>query len=104
MAHRLTRAKLYNLVWSAPLSTPAPRFGVSGVALAKACRAVGIPVSERGHWARRQAGVPPPLPQRSPGAPDSVVIGRLRSPGWSRSDALSAPSRQRRCLRKTVRR
>jgi hypothetical protein len=32
---RLTRAELYNLVWSEPMRMLAPRFGLSDVALAK---------------------------------------------------------------------
>ena len=31
----LTRQQLYDLIWSEPMKTVAPRFGVSDVALAK---------------------------------------------------------------------
>ena len=94
MTRRFTRTEFYDLVWSEPLSTLAPRFGMSGVALAKACRAAGIPVPERGHWARTRAGKPVrrrPLPPRSPGAPDSVVLGGGHWAAWSTGDDPSAP-------------
>ncbi|TWA84534.1 hypothetical protein FBZ83_105416 [Azospirillum brasilense] len=94
MTRRFTRTALYDLVWSEPLSTLAPRFGISGVALAKACRAAGIPVPERDRWARKRADKPVrhrPLPPRAPGAPDSVVLGGGRWTGWSTSDDRSAP-------------
>jgi hypothetical protein len=56
----------------------APRFGISDVALAKACRRAAIPVPERGYWARLQAGKPvitPPLTPRGLGMTDTVTVG-----------------------------
>lgn len=49
-----TRSDLYGLVWSTPLLTLAKDIGVSDVALAKACRKVGIPLPGRGHWAKSE--------------------------------------------------
>lgn len=85
MVHRLTRADLHELVWSEPLASLAPRFGVSGVTLAKTCRGAGIPVPERGYWARQRAGKPVrrrALPPRFPGAPDTIVLGGAPWSGW----------------------
>ncbi len=78
MAHSLTRQELYDLVWSEPMKKLAPGFGMSDVALAKACRRADIPVPERGYWARLQAGKPvikPPLPPRGLGMADTVAVG-----------------------------
>ena len=80
MAHRLTRQEVYDLAWSEPMKKLAPRFGVSDVALAKACRRADIPVPERGYWARLQAGkmvVRRPLPPRGLGMSDGVSIGEI---------------------------
>ena len=53
---RLSRQELYDLVWAAPVRQIAPRYGVSDVGFAKACRAANIPLPPRGYWAKRQAG------------------------------------------------
>jgi hypothetical protein len=68
----------------------APRFHISDVALAKACRRAMIPVPERGYWARIQAGknVPKdPLPPRGLGMSDGVTIGEHRYETHSESEA-----------------
>lgn len=63
----LTREALYEQVWSEPVHKIARQFGISGVALAKICRKLGVPVPPRGFWARQAAGhavtraaLPPP--------------------------------------------
>jgi hypothetical protein len=53
-----TRQELYDLVWSQPVSKLAASYGVSDVGLAKACRRAGIPVPERGYWAKIAAAQP----------------------------------------------
>lgn len=78
MAHHFTRQELYDLVWSEPMKKLAPRFSISDVALAKACRRADIPVPERGYWARLQAGkaiIKRPLAPRDLGMSDGVSIG-----------------------------
>jgi len=78
MAYSFTRQELYDQVWSEPMKKLAPRFGVSDVALAKACRRADIPVPERGYWARLQAGktaIKRALPARGLGMSDVVSIG-----------------------------
>jgi len=75
---RFTRAELHELVWTDPMSTIAPRFGLSGVALRKACIKARVPVPPRGHWAKKAAGKPTgrtPLPPRPAGMADEVTIG-----------------------------
>jgi hypothetical protein len=59
------RKALYEEVWSTPGRTLAKKYGVSDVALAKACRRHKIPRPPRGHWAKLAAGKPSaqePLP------------------------------------------
>lgn len=75
----VTREQLYTLVWSEPAIKVAKEFGVSGPGLAKACRKHGIPVPERGYWARVAAGKKVsrrPLPPRGLGMPAVVGFGR----------------------------
>ena len=55
----LTRADLYDMVWSRPMTQVAQDFGISDVALAKRCKAVDVPVPPRGYWARVAAGQTP---------------------------------------------
>lgn len=78
MAHHFDRQELYGLVWAEPMKGLAARFKISDVGFAKACRRVEIPVPERGYWAKVQAGktvIKRPLPPRSFGMSDTVVIG-----------------------------
>jgi hypothetical protein len=60
------REKLYKEVWKESVLVVADRYGVSNVALAKACRKLVVPLPPRGYWARVRAGrkapPPPPLP------------------------------------------
>ena len=89
MTHRLTRAELYNLVWSQPMQRLARQFGVSDVALAKACRRAGIPVPKRGCWAKSQADKTLTrilLPPREPGVSDDIFIGGRRYHWYEVSD------------------
>jgi hypothetical protein len=53
---RLTRDELYALVWSEPMATLAPKYGLSDVGMAKICRKLRIPRPWRGYWARKDAG------------------------------------------------
>jgi hypothetical protein len=60
------REKLYDEVWKEPVLAVANRYGVSGVALAKTCRKLAVPLPPRGYWAKvragRKASPRPPLP------------------------------------------
>lgn len=77
MVHQLTRTELYDLVWSEPMTKIAKRLGISDVGLAKACRRAGIPVPERGYWAKSQHGKKvqrKPLPPTKPDELETIVI------------------------------
>jgi hypothetical protein len=56
MPDRLSRQELYDLVWSEPVHSLAPRLGVSDVWLARVCRAADIPLPPRGYWAKIRSG------------------------------------------------
>jgi hypothetical protein len=84
-SQRLTRKALIEAIWLEPMRILAPRLGVSDVSLAKTCRRAGIPVPERGFWAKRRAGareVVPKLPPRPLGIPEEVFIGRGNPSYW----------------------
>jgi hypothetical protein len=79
ISERLSRKAFYDLVWSEPLRALLARFGISDVALRKACHRVDIPTPARGYWAKRASGkriFQAPLPERAPGMSDEVVAGR----------------------------
>jgi len=65
---RYNRQRLYEQVWTEPTQQVAKRYGVSDVAIAKACALLDIPKPPRGYWAKKAAGqkLPnrPPLPNR----------------------------------------
>jgi hypothetical protein len=77
------RDELYGLVWSKPVRHVAKTYSVSGVALAKICRRLNVPVPGRGHWARVAAGQKPkrrPLAPLRAGEPAEVRSRRWRMP------------------------
>jgi hypothetical protein len=96
MAKRLSRKQLYELVWSEPLKLLAPRFGISDVALKKACARAEVPTPGLGHWAKKAAGKgmsQVALPERPPGMDDEVLIGAGHGywhSGWSEEELLGA--------------
>ncbi len=61
---RYDRQRLYEEVWSEPTQQVAKRYGVSDVAIAKACALLAIPKPPRGYWAKKVAGQK--LPDRPP--------------------------------------
>jgi hypothetical protein len=69
------RAKLYDEVWNDPVTHVAQRYGISGVALAKICRRLRVPLPGRGYWAKKSAGHEVPrtkLPPLKKGEASSV--------------------------------
>jgi integrase len=75
--HYVDREVLFRLVWQAPVSEVARRFGISDVGLAKACKRSGVPIPARGYWAKLAAGArpsPPNLPPHPRGLPQLVRI------------------------------
>jgi len=75
--HVLRRSELYALVWEKAVQRVAVDIGVSGVAVAKACRKHGIPVPERGYWRRKEWGYKvrqPPLPALPDGSDPYITF------------------------------
>lgn len=73
---RVTRPpadELRGLVWSMPTVAVAAKFGVSDVAVAKWCKALGVDKPPRGYWAKQAA-----LAREKSGAP-----GENRTPVYS---------------------
>jgi len=65
----VTREALYEEVWAEPLTTVAPRYGVSGSFLARVCTRLNVPRPPPGYWARHaygKAGKRPTLPAARP--------------------------------------
>ena len=95
MATRLSRAMLFELVWSRPRTELAKELGVSDAAIRKHCVKEDIPVPAAGYWARLKHGKSvekPALPIRLPGHPDLVELG-ARSGHWHQpvQDDLNSP-------------
>jgi len=56
----VSREDLYELVWAEPMTKVAPRFGLSGGALARVCERHNIPRPPVGFWSQKQFGKQPP--------------------------------------------
>ena len=80
MRAKLTREELYDLMWSTPVAKVAKELGVSGVALAKRCKRVAVPLPPRGYWARIAAGQKIPKPPLPP-EPTAVMHHPKEKPG-----------------------
>ena len=52
----LTRAELYERVWSKPVIHLAKDYGISGVGLAKICKKHNVPTPPLGYWSKVKAG------------------------------------------------
>ena len=73
----LTRAELYEKVWTIPMRKLAKEFGISDVGLAKLCRRHEIPLPGRGYWARIQFGQTPARVARTRTTPLCVSPGSV---------------------------
>ena len=73
----LTRAELYEKVWSVPIRTLAKEYGKSDVGLAKVCRRSNIPTPGLGYWRLVETGHSPqrePLPEAISHYAETVTI------------------------------
>lgn len=71
----VSRQELFEQVWSKPLTELAKAYGVSDVAIAKACRKHDIPLPGLGFWAKAAAGKAPPRPGLRTSAITTISIG-----------------------------
>jgi hypothetical protein len=82
----VTREELYEQVWSKPAVQLAAEYGVSDVAIGKACKRLNVPRPPSGYWGTLKAGLPvekPPLP--------NVVLRGRQSTTISGAARLPAP-------------
>jgi hypothetical protein len=89
----IERRELYDVVWQRPMSKVAVEFGVSGNGLAKLCRREGIPVPERGYWAKVAHGKrvkKPSLPLTATGS-ENLVINATPSTRGTLEDSMPRP-------------
>lgn len=56
----VSREELYEQIWQEPMTKVAPKFGLSDVGLAKACKRYNIPRPPVGYWAKKEYGKAPP--------------------------------------------
>ena len=78
------RDKLYDEVWAEPVTVVAKRYGVSDVAIHKACKRLNVPVPPRGYWAKLRAGqkvTREPLPPEN-GPKQTYQFERPKSPAF----------------------
>jgi hypothetical protein len=89
----ISRRDLYDLVWHRPMWKVAPEFGLSGNGLAKLCRREGIPVPERGYWAKLAHGKRVKrLPLKpSPGDSETLAIEATSSDRSALESSMSEP-------------
>jgi hypothetical protein len=83
--YTLDRDKLYEEVWTEPMTKVSKRYEISDVALAKVCKKLEIPVPERGYWARVAHGQKPKqkaLPKRSKDTPQQSEVHPVPVPQW----------------------
>ena len=52
---KLRRSELYEQVWTVPMWTLGPKYGLSDVGLAKICRKHNIPRPPRGYWVKKES-------------------------------------------------
>lgn len=73
----LSRAQLYEMAWTEPLSKLAPRLGLSDVGLAKILDRMEVPRPAVGHWIKKEHGkaaARPALPPAKAGIEKSVRL------------------------------
>ena len=94
---RFTREELYELVWTEPLQSLAPRFGISDVALKKRCLRMRIPTPGRGFWAKKAAGVTmrrpalPKLPASVPASATTAIFTEPPKPRLAEEEVATGP-------------
>lgn len=73
----VTREKLYDEIWSEPITKVSKRYGVSDSYLIRVLKSLNIPRPSRGYWAMVAAGIHPERPQLPVAKPGDAIT-------WSR--------------------
>jgi hypothetical protein len=63
MPYRLSRERLFENVWEAPIGNLARDWDITTAKLRDICKALHVPLPEVGHWAAVWAGKAPPQPE-----------------------------------------
>lgn len=82
----VTRAELFDQIWSEPMGAVGARYGLTGNGLAKICDRLDIPRPARSHWTRSEADRDqrPNLPPPPLGLSEKFALGKRQtrqSPG-----------------------
>lgn len=88
----IARRELYDQVWTSPMRTLAPKYGLSDVGLAKVCEWYEIPRPPVGYWAKKEFGKPvdqPPLPEISDPKMATITFHEIRAE--KKVDPIKAP-------------
>jgi len=80
----VSREKLYELVWSMPMTKAAKKYSVSGSYLARVCTAIRVPRPQRGYWSKLEVGKTP----ARPALPEALLGDQLF---WSQEGDTPAP-------------
>jgi hypothetical protein len=92
-ARTVTREELYEQVWKTPIINLAKEYGVSDVAVAKACKRLNVPRPPRGYWARIAVGQKIKRPQLPPATSDtqrSTTIDPSNSLVYPKADSAGS--------------
>lgn len=87
-----SRRQLCHLVWSESLVSLSKKYNISGAGLRKACKRLGIPLPEIGHWNKVHAGKKgkvKPFSERHEG--DQQIQLSIRSKGENSIEAEISP-------------
>lgn len=76
---RLTREKVFEMVWSGPKSKVAKDLGISDVAVTKICRKLAVPMPPQGYWVRKHRPKRPVLAPTKGATFHDLKIPEIRS-------------------------
>ncbi len=91
---KLTRAELYDKIWSKAMVQVAEELGISDVGLKKRCRKHAVPVPPRGYWRKVETGrhpPKPPLPRCPKDVSDTIRFSVPTTPPSKENPSLKAP-------------
>ncbi|PPD51397.1 MAG: hypothetical protein CTY12_08120 [Methylotenera sp.] len=91
----VTREKLYEEIWSEPITKVSKRYGVSDSYLIRVLKSLNLPRPSRGYWATVAAGIhpeKPPLPAAKPG--DAITWSRDGQTEFATSGIAESKTRQ----------
>lgn len=94
MAQKIERERLFEDVWATPMTVLCRRYALSYAGLRKLCAQMGIPIPQRGYWARVAAGhviEKPALPPLDTSAAPPLAGHALQQPPPEPPPTKTAP-------------